>query len=194
MADDVRGTQKVYPTHIEGQFAAVCADIVDLGQRLTQFPGQPSYPSDKFAIVFLTDSEGEVKDVSVEFTNSLSMKGKMLPFVIAWRGRSYSPDELKEGIEFKNMVGKSALLTVEHKTSKTGRTYSVISGITRLPKAMPAPSIEGYVRAPFWAEKKKAYADELRTWADAQLKTRTPAGADYPNQGPEDDDPDEMGF
>lgn len=174
MPDDVRGVQKDYPTHETGQFAAKCCDIVDLGQRLSIYPGQPAKLLDKFSIVFRTDSEAEVKEIAVEFTNSLSDKGKLLPFLTAWRGKSYRPDELREGIRFAAMVGVPALLTVEHKDSKAnpGRAYAVISSITKLPKSMPAPSIEGYKRSEFWVTKKAQYAEEIEKWAAANAKVQ----------------------
>jgi hypothetical protein len=189
VADDVRGTQKEYPKHIEGQFAAVCVDIVDLGQKLTRYQNNPPYLSDKFAVVFRTDSEGEVKEIAGIFTNTLGAKGLLLPFLTAWRGKSYTKDELRDGIHFAKMVGFPALLTVEHKTTEAGKTFANISGITKLPKGMKAPDITGYMRADYWQEKRAAYAKEVKEWADAQMKVRGPV--DYPDQAPEDDGSDD---
>lgn len=194
MADDVRGTQKVYPKHLEGQFAAACCDIIDMGQKLTRYQNNPPYLSDKFAIVYRTDSEGEIKEISSIFSNTLGPKGLLLPFLTAWRGKSYTKDELRDGIEFARMVGVGALITVEHKTTDSGKTFANISGITRLPKGMKAPDISGYKRADYWVEKVAAYAKEVKEWADAQMKVRAPAGADYPDQAPGDDDSDELPF
>ena len=172
MADDVRGTQKEYPKHLEEQVAAACCDIVDLGQKLTRYQNNPPYLSDKFAIVFRTASEGEVKEISSIFTNTLGSKGLLLPFLTAWRGKSYNKDELRDGIQFAKMVGYPALITVEHKTTESGKTFANISSITKLPKGMKAPSIEGYKRAEYWDEKRTAYAKEVKEWADAQMKVR----------------------
>lgn len=195
MADDVRGTQKEYPKHPEGQFAAVCCDIIDLGQRLAQFPGKPAYLADKFVIGFRTDSEEEVKDVFVEFTNTLSDKGNLLPFLVSWRGKSYTPDELRQGVQFKAMVGHAALITVEHQSAQAGgRTYAKIVSIARLPKGMAKPSAEGYQRAAFWAAKKAAYKDECDKWAAAQQKVGAGSAKgqfdDFPEAAGDDDGSD----
>jgi hypothetical protein len=178
VADDVRGTQKEYPKHLEGQFCAAACDIVDLGQKLVRYQNNPPYLADKFSVVFRTDSEGEVKEISAIFSNTLGPKGLLLPFLTAWRGKSYTKDELRDGIAFAKMVGYPALITVEHKTTESGKTFANISGITKLPKGMKAPDITGYKRAEYWQEKRKAYTDEVKAWADAQLKVQGGAHRD----------------
>jgi hypothetical protein len=194
VADDVRGTQKEWPKHIEGQFAAVCVDIVDLGQKLSRYLNNPPQLKDKFAVVFRTDSEGEVKEIASTFTNTLGTKGLLLPFLTAWRGKSYTKEELRDGIAFAKMVGFPALLTVEHVTVEGGKTFANISGITKLPKAMPAPDRGGYVRSDYWETKRKAYAEEVKAWADAQMKVRTPAGAGHDDESEGGDSDDETPF
>lgn len=188
MADDVRGTQKEWPKHIEGQFAAVCVDIVDLGQKLSRYQNNPPQLKDKFAIVFRTDSEGEVKEIASTFTNTLGSKGLLLPFLTAWRGKSYTKEELRDGIHFAKMVGFPALLTVEHVTVEGGKTFANISGITKLPKSMPAPDRSGYLRSDYWDTKRKAYAEEVKLWADAQMKVSGGSHRDDDEDAPYDDE------
>jgi hypothetical protein len=92
------------------------------------------------------------------------------------------------------MVGFPAYLGVEHVTLDGGKVVANIISISRLPKGMTAPDKSGYVRSDYWEQKRKAYADEVKAWADAQQKVRTPAGADYPDQSPEDDSTEDLPF
>jgi hypothetical protein len=85
-------------------------------------------------------------------------------------------------------VGYPALITVEHKTTESGKTFANISGITKLPKGMKAPDITGYKRAEYWQEKRKAYTDEVKAWADAQLKVQGAAHRDDESEGGDSDD------
>lgn len=172
MADEVTATDKGqnFTPHDAGQFAAACADVIDLGQRVEQWPGQTARIMDKCAIVFVTDTEGETKEIAGEFSVSMNELAKLRKFLEAWRGKSYSDDQAKAGVPLHKLVGHGALISVEHKTSAKGRTYGTIATIAPLPKVMSAPSTEAYERLDFWAERKKTYAEEAVKWAAAQAK------------------------
>jgi len=47
------------PPHPEGQFAATCVDIVDLGERVETYPGSPPRIVRKVVLVFATASGGK---------------------------------------------------------------------------------------------------------------------------------------
>lgn len=176
MADSitVKDTGAKFTPHIEGTFAAVCADVIDLGQRVEQYQGQPARIVDKIALVFITDSEGETKDVSVEFTASMNERASLRQFLEKFRGRSYTEDQAREGIPLDKLVGKPCSLTIEHKKSQKGRTYAKIVAVAPLNKQVPAPDYSGYKRPDFWAERVKAYQAERERWADAQMKLQGP--------------------
>ena len=197
MADDVTGKQKEYPKHEAGQFAAVCCDIIDLGQKVVQYQGNPPYIADKFVIAFKTDAEGEVNVIYKEYTNSLSPKGNLLKDLTSWRGRSYTAEELAEGIQFKKMVGHPALLAVEHQASEsTGRVYANLISVTKMPKGMTAPDKAGYERPEFWSEKKAAYKMEADKWVAAQMKhkKKVDVGSDDEMPTALDDSDDSLPF
>ena len=199
MADEVNATDKGgnFTPHDEGQFAALCADVINLGQRIEQFPGQPARIMDKCAVVFATDTEGETKDVSVEFSVSMNEKANLRKFLESWRGKSYTEDEVDAGVPLHRMEGVAALLGIEHKRSNKGRTYAKIVSISRLPKGMKPPVLQavygaaGYKRAEFWADRKKQYAEEAQRWAHQQATTQDgpPLDESQADDGAEDDLP-----
>lgn len=170
MPDEVNAKDKggQFTPHEEGQFAARCADVINLGTRIEQFPGQDPRIVDKAALVFVTDSPAETKEISVEFSVSMNAKANLRRFLESWRGKSYTEEQAKAGVPIHKLVGVGALISVEHHTSRAGRTYGKIASISPLPKSVPAPDASGYKRPEFWAERKKQYADECAKWAAQQ--------------------------
>lgn len=176
MADSVTAQdsgQKFSP-HPEGQFAAVCADVIDLGQRVEQYAGQPARIVQKCALVFLTTAEGETTDVSSEVTVSMNERATLRGLLEAWRGKSYTPEQAAAGVPLHKLVGVGALISVEHKKSAKGRSYAKIKTIAPLPKEMTAPSVNGYARPDFWAQRKKQYADEAARFQQTIAKSSEP--------------------
>lgn len=185
MADSVTAQETQYPTHDEGQFAARCADVVDLGLYVERYQDNPPRLVQKCAIVFVTKSEGEVKEVSGEFTVTMSDRGKLRPFLEAWRGKSYSAEQTVAGIPLDKLEGHGALLSVEHHRSLKGKLYARIRTIAPLPKEITAPEVNGYKRDEFWSKKKKTYAEEA-----AKFRGTPVARSEEPVQPIEDDDSD----
>ena len=191
MPDEVtaRDHGQGFTPHDEGQFAAVCVDTINLGQRVEQFAGRPARIVDKCALVFVTDSEGETKDISIEFTVSMGEKANLRKFLETWRGKSYTPEQAKQGVPVHKLVGQPCLLSVEHKASAKGRTYGKIASVAPLPKKMDPPAVNGYTRAEFWLEKIAAYKAEAASWV-AQQKAAAMSGDEPPldESQAEDDD------
>ena len=174
-----------FTPHDEGQFAAACADVIDLGRRVEQYPGKPSRLVPKCVLVFLTNSKGETKDVSLEMTVSMGELAKLRQTLEAWRGKSYSPEQAAAGVPLHKLVGHAGLISVEHKRSAKGRTYAKIKTISPLPEGLVAPKVDGYTRAEFWAERKKGYAEEAARFQQAVVAK---SEAELPEQLDEDDD------
>ena len=163
MADHIvaRDEGPKYPNHPEGQFAAICVDVIDLGDQVSNWQGKEKLQH-KCAIVFLT---GEVNpeterpfEVTERFTVTMGEKGNLRPFLERWRGKSYTQDEADEGAPLHKLVGVSALVTIEHRKSGNGRTYANVAAICPLPKAMPKPEVNGYKRAEYRATVKEENA------------------------------------
>jgi hypothetical protein len=193
VADNVTATDnsKPFTPHPEGQYAMIPVDVVNLGQRVEQYPGKPARIVDKTAIVFqsgeVNADTGRLHEVSPEFTISMYETAKLRLFLESWKGRSYSEEEAKKGVALHKLVGWPALVSVEHKRSNKGRMYAVIKSISPLPKQMTTPVLPEYVRPDFWAKRKEQYKAEADAWAEAQLAKHPKTDDDYPQQGPEDD-------
>lgn len=201
MADDVvaRDESKPFPIHPEGQFAAVCVDTVDLGLRVEQFEGKAKKLTSKCAIVYATGASdpdtGEMLTVAPELTVSMYETSGLRVLLEAWRGKSYTEEQAKDGVKLAKMVGHPALIVVEHKRSGKGRSYAKIKAIMPLPEGMPKAILPAeYVRADFWDKRKKAYAAEVVEFRKgAQRPVGAAAGgngnfSDYPEALDEEDD------
>lgn len=162
MPDEVMAQDKgsSFTPHAEGQFTAVCVDVIDLGHRVEQFQGKPPRVVQKCALVFLTNTTGETKEIAAELTVSMGEKANLRKLLEDWRGKSYTPEQAEIGVPLNKLVGHPGLLTVEQKRSAKGRTYAKIKTLTPLPPGMIPPQGDGYKRPDFWAERRKEYAAE----------------------------------
>lgn len=142
----VKGTTGgTYTPHPEGQYPAVCVDVVDLGWMRTTFG--PKY---KIRISFFCgewtekDIDGEIKKipltVSEMFTASLHEKANLRQFAKKWRGADFTDEEVNGGFDFERMVGAPAFIDVQQVT-KGDKTYANVASIMRLPQGMHAPGI-----------------------------------------------------
>jgi hypothetical protein len=183
MADKItaRNSDAKFKAHPKGQFVAQCVDAIDLGEKVEDYPGTPSKLSHKCALVFRTGEinaeTGEIIDVSREFTVSMGELANLRKFLEQWRGKAYTEDQVMEGVPLDKLTDQWALISIDHKTSGKGRTYSVIVTIAGVPKQMQGslPTFPNYERAKYWEDRKKEYLD-------ASTKFRVTAGADKPRQ------------
>ena len=109
-----------FSPHPEGQYPAVCVDFLDLGERVKTFPGSEPKLTYCIALVFQSGEKneaGRLHEVSAEFTASMHEKSSLRKLLEDWRGKTYTKEEVTQGIPADKLVGKSCLLTVEHKTS-----------------------------------------------------------------------------
>jgi hypothetical protein len=195
MSDTItaKGSDSKFKPHAEGQFVGQCVDTINLGEKVQDFPGSPSYLAPTCALVYRTgernEETGEFIDIAREFTVSMGEKANLRKYLEQWRGKPYTPEQLDAGVPIDKLTGQHGLLTIAHRKSGKGRIYANITACVGIPKQM-AGSVEkytDYVRADYWATKKKEYAE-------AAAKFRADAGApptdfeDYP--GPSDDSDD----
>jgi hypothetical protein len=125
----------------EGQFQAVCVDVVDLGisKRMNTFT-QKEEERDELRIVFqlkvLDQAGNEIRTeqggrflVSQMFKKSLHEKSKLRPFLESWRGRKFTKDEL-DGFDVERLIDANAILQTVHNISKAnGKTYANIQSL-----------------------------------------------------------------
>lgn len=154
MADQiVAKSESTYTPAPEGQFQAVCCDVIDLGMVENKTYGKLEH---KVAIVFqLEDETGARHEVAARFTVSMHEKARLRQFLSQWRGKSYTDDEAKQGTPLHKLEGQNAFVQIEHQLGGNGKTYANIASIMRPPKGTPAMTVKGYVRSEHW---KKAQA------------------------------------
>lgn len=184
-----------FESHPEGQFPAVCVDVVDLGQKVDEYQGKTKVLA-KVALVFATGEHHKTGEkglilVTQEMTNSSADVGKLRPFLENWRGKSYSPEQIAAGLPLHKLHGQAGLITVEHIITKKGNTFAKIRSISPLPSVMTAPKdvLEEYTRPKFLTDKKAQYAKEL-----AEHKAKTPKGEEFPEVPPAEDEDDDLPF
>jgi hypothetical protein len=174
-----RGSDSKYKCHEEGQFVGQCVDTIDLGEKVQDFPGKPSYLAPTCALVFRTgvinDETGNYIDVAREFTVSMGDKANLKKFLEQWRGKPYTPEQIKAGVPLDKLTGNHGLLTIAHRTSAKQRVYANITACVGIPRQMAAgvETYDDYVREEYWATKRKEYADAAaRFRADAGAPTQ----------------------
>jgi hypothetical protein len=162
VAKDRGGT---FTPHPEGQYVAICVDVINMGERVRDWEGhkkiQPSV-----VLVFASGErkeDGKLATVSAEFNVSMDTRAGLRHFLEGWRGKSYTREEVKEGIPIHALTGVPCLLTVEQKTSMGGRVYAIPRTPALLPKAMKdaIPDVSEYTRATYWEDRKASYAAEV---------------------------------
>lgn len=185
--DDVTATSGSgsFSPHPEGQFPMVCVDVVDLGLKIEQFPGQPAREVPKVALVFVSGERQEDESlmlVTSEMTLSAGEKANLRKFLEHWRGKSYSDDQVRKGLPVTKLHSQAALVSVEHVLTRANRTFAKISAISPLPKQVPAPDaklVTEYERPKFFADRKAAYAEAVKKFrAEAGVEASDPAVTD----------------
>lgn len=146
------GGSSTFTPHPEGQYAARCIDVVDVGWTKTEWG--PKY---KVRLVFFCgewtekEIEGEKKKlpllVFATFTATLSERGKLRPFLESWRGRVFTGTELGR-FDVETVLNAPAFLHIVQRKNGTGRVFANVQTIMKLPPNMTAPdSPPEFVRA-----------------------------------------------
>ena len=162
-----------------GVYMAVCVGVIDLGEQYSE--KFKSY-SNKVKIVWAIPSETieidgktEERQLSKEFTFSLSKKGSLRTFLESWAGKSFTDDEFAE-MDIFSVLGKPCQLQVVLNETKE---YSNVANLMQLPKGMPAPASQ----TPFITWDMEAWDDvafeKLPEWTKEQIKKSTQYQKDH---------------
>ena len=126
-----------------GMHLARCYRIVDLGTQKTEYKGEIKYQP-KVMIQFevhgeddqgnpLVTSKGEPMSISKNYTASLGEKATLRNDLKNWRGRDFTPEELK-AFELKNLLGVWAMISVVKAPGKDGKEYTNIGAVMSVPQ------------------------------------------------------------
>jgi hypothetical protein len=153
MATDTGGGGDFTPVPM-GTHIAICDMVVDLGKQRTTYQGEESVkhqiylrwqiPAER---VEWKDGDGNQKEgpavIGKTYTLSLGEKANLRKDLQAWRGKSFTEDELR-GFDVAKLLGVPCTLSVTH-TEKNGRTYTNVASLGGIPKGMEKPTAENGV-------------------------------------------------
>jgi len=111
-----------------GTHRAVCYKIVDGGTLMEGFQGEPERPRH---CVFLFWELPEVRtgndrpmSIFKQYTLSLNENSGLHKDLKSWRGKSFTPEELK-GFDLQNVLGVSCDIEVEHNQNGNAKVVSI---------------------------------------------------------------------
>lgn len=129
-----------------GTYVARCYSMIYMGTLTEEFQGQIKHQK-KVRVTFELPTElkiykaenGEQPQViGKEFTLSMHEKGTLRKMLQSWRGKAFTDAEAAS-FDITKLLGKSCMLSIVHKVSKTGNTYAEISTISTMMKGMVCP-------------------------------------------------------
>lgn len=136
-----------------GSYLARCVRLVDMGTQQTEYQGETKSARKVLLAFEVLDADtrrddGEPFVLSKRYTLSLHEKAALRKELASWRGRDFTPEELK-GFDLRNILGKDCFVSVVGST-KGDRTFSNIASIMKPPKGMHPP--EGTCNEPllYW--------------------------------------------
>ena len=139
-------TGKVFVPAPEGLHRAVCVDAVDMGMQETGYG-----PKHKVRVIWQIPEEINPEtqkpfQVSKFFTLSLNEQASLRKDLETWRGRKFTPEELKNGFDIEKLVGVNCQLQVIHNLSDDGKIWANVQAVIPAAKGLPALRSQDYVR------------------------------------------------
>lgn len=120
-----------------GNEAAICIRIIDLGTQMKEYQGKQSWKRQAMIVWELPgqlDGDGKPLTISKFYTASLGDKANLRHDLENWRGRPFTPEELK-GFEQKNILGKPCLLNL----IQNDKGKVVVGSVSAIPKGFTVP-------------------------------------------------------
>lgn len=184
MASEGEARQKQLPP--AGTHVARCYSVIDLGTQDGAFGSRHKVritwelPEEK--AVFKEEGGEQPFVLSKEYTLSLFEKANLRHDLEAWRGKEFTPEELK-GFDIFSLLGVPCMLTVVHKTTPAGKTFANVQGVGKLPKGVNCPpqineSVQfeitngrslAFERMPRWLQEKIEAAEEWDEFPPEEL-------------------------
>lgn len=162
-----------------GLHPAICTIVADLGIQ----GGGKFDPAAKVYIAFeLVDEPPETyqdrnghareapKRIGQEFTNSMSPKGKLRPFIETWRGKLFTESEIG-AFDFTSLLGKPCMLGVVHGEKSDGGVYAKIASVLAPPLDRKIEA-KGKFVAYDLSEPDPEMFDQLPKWIQQKIRDR----------------------
>lgn len=176
----------------EGAHPAVCDMFVDLGLQETtgKFAGKVQHkiylrwqiPSLRLSY----EKDGQQIEgpmtIGSKFTLSLHEKSALRKLLQQWRGRAFTPEELKK-FDVTTVVGKPCMISVSHSPREGGGVYANVDGAMKLYPGVPEPVLEGSTI--IYDQDNLDTWEQLRPWMQDIIKS-----AKTPQQAAKANDPE----
>jgi hypothetical protein len=160
-----------------GTHFAVCCMVADLGKQriVSQMFGESikhqvyirwQIPAERVE----WEKDGEKHEgpavIGKTYTLSLGDKANLRKDLQAWRGKQFTPEELR-GFDISKLLGVPATLTVTH-TDKDGKTYANVASLGGIPKGFDKPALEG--QAVLYDSDNTGAFDSLPKWLQEKVQ------------------------
>jgi len=127
-----------------GSYPARCVAQIDMGTQVTDWQGQAKHQRKVMLTWEILDDECRRDDgapftISKRYTQSLHEKAGLRKDLASWRGRDFTPEELR-GFDLKAVLGQPCFLSVIHEVKPDGKLFANIASLMKLPKGMSAPA------------------------------------------------------
>jgi hypothetical protein len=182
MASD-SGGGKEFKKVPPGCHFAICNMVVDLGVQADTYKGKPKNLHKIYLRWEVPDErvtyEKDGKEIEGPcgignfYTLSLGEKAKLRAVLENWRGRAFTPEELK-GFDITNVAGKCCQIMVQHNESG-GKTYANITGVmgtSREQKERAANTKSEVGVVVYSLENPKVNWDKLPDWLKEKVEGR----------------------
>lgn len=193
MAIFVGNSDKDFKKVPAGLHVAVCYMLVDMGLQQSTWQGETKWRH-KIYFRFETPEEkgddGRPLSIGLFVGANLSPKGNLRPMLEAWRGRSFTEEELKK-FDVTAVLGKACQINVTH-SSKDGKVYENISSVVPLSKGMTAPKATNTLIK--YGPDDTSQHELLPEWIKKKLAEGRPVGGAPAPAAPEVDDSSDIPF
>lgn len=125
-----------------GMHLARCYRIIDLGTQKSEYMGQVKYLHKVMLGWEIHGSDDRGKPVKMNdgrpfaifknYTLSWGENANLRKDLQSWRGRPFSPEEMRR-FDLKNILGAWCMLNIIERPGQDGKTYTNVSGVTPVP-------------------------------------------------------------
>lgn len=182
-ASDAGGGKDFDPVP-EGSHLAICDMFVDLGMQDGMYGAKHKiYLHWQIPALRIEWEKDGVKTegpmgIGATYTLSLSEKSNLRPLLQSWRGRAFTPDELKK-FDVTTVVGAPCMLSVFHDRKDDGKVFAKVGVAAKLPVGVPAPKLEGDTL--IYDTDNPSSWDRLRPWMQEKIKAAVAAKEEVPD-------------
>lgn len=166
---------------------AICTFIEDIGTQEGSYKGKPTLTHQIVIVWELAEKMRKGDNIGKPFgmikfyTLSLSEKANLRKDLESWRGRAFTPEELK-GFEVENIKLANCYLNIIEKEKLDGKIWAQIASISPLLKGVQ-PISKINASAPEWIQKMRERSVEWNEQSEKHDIISTPS------QGEDDDLP-----